>query len=116
VQDARDEQFSLFRDITARLHCPWYAIIGDHDVKDDPNASRFQARVSEPTGSLRLNGFRFLRLNTQEGRPVGLSIQQIEWLRSEVDDALTAREQVVLFQHNYPFQIWEDYAGPGIDQ
>jgi hypothetical protein len=22
----------------------------------------------------------------------------------------------VIFQHNYPYQIWEDYAGPGIDE
>ena len=23
---------------------------------------------------------------------------------------------MVIFQHNYPYQIWEDFAGPGIDQ
>lgn len=25
-----------------------------------------------------------------------------------------ARNRVVIFQHNYPFQIWEDFAGPNI--
>ncbi len=24
-------------------------------------------------------------------------------------------ERIVLFQYNYPYQIWEDFAGPGID-
>jgi hypothetical protein len=54
-------------------------------------------------------------LNTQEAAPVGLSPRQIEWLRGEVDAAVTAGERVVLFQHNYPYQIWEDFSGPGID-
>ena len=29
--------------------------------------------------------------------------------------AITLGERVVIFQHNYPYQIWEDFAGPGID-
>jgi hypothetical protein len=84
-------------------------------VKDDPTASRFRARVGDPHGSLSLRGFRFVRLNTQEARPVGISPAQIDWFRGEVDDALAAGERVVVFQHNYPYQIWEDFAGPGID-
>ena len=115
VQDAAPEQFELFRDLTDRLRVPWYALVGDHDVKDDPNATRFCLRVGKPSGSLRVPGFRFLRLNTQEARPVGLSLEQVDWFRDEVDDALAAGERVVVFQHNYPYQIWEDFAGPGID-
>ena len=115
VQDATEDQFRLFDDLTIRLECPWYALVGDHDVKDDPEATGFRKWISEPHGSLRLQGFRFLRLNTQEVRPVGLLGPQVDWFRSEVDDALAAGERVVVFQHNYPYQIWEDYAGPGID-
>jgi Icc protein len=25
-------------------------------------------------------------------------------------------ERIVVFQHHYPFQVWEDFAGPGIDE
>jgi 3',5'-cyclic-AMP phosphodiesterase len=114
VQDATSEQFRLFEELTARLLCPWYAIIGDHDVKGDSYATEFKKRMGNPWGSLRLGGFRFVRLNTQEAKPVGLSVEQLEWLRFEVDDALAAGERVVLFQHNYPFQIWENFAGPRI--
>jgi hypothetical protein len=54
-------------------------------------------------------------LNTQEFRPLGLSTEQVRWFGDEVDRALANGERVVVFQHNYPYQIWEDFAGPGID-
>jgi 3',5'-cyclic-AMP phosphodiesterase len=115
AQDATDAQFRLFSDLTKRLNCPWFALVGDHDIKGDPHATGFRKWVGEPHGSLRLRGFRFLRLNTQEARPVGLLGPQLDWFRSEVDDALTVGERVIVFQHNFPYQIWENFAGPGID-
>ncbi len=115
VQDARPEQFRLFRDLTARLQVPWFALVGDHDAQGDVRAGRFREAVGDPTGGLTLRGFRFVRLNTQEARPVGLSLGQIEWFRAEMDQALADGRRVVVFQHNYPYQIWENYAGPGID-
>jgi hypothetical protein len=101
--------------LTAQLKAPWFALAGDHDAQRDPKAQRFRDHVGEPYGSVRVRGFRFLRLNTQEAQPVGLSAEQVAWFRSEVDAALAIGERVVVFQHNYPYQIWEDFAGPGID-
>ena len=46
---------------------------------------------------------------------MGLSAEQVDWFRGEVDSALAGGERVVVFQHNYPYQIWEDFDGPGID-
>ena len=116
VQDGTTEQFELFRDLTNRLEVPWYALVGDHDAQGDPEAMQFRTHVGDTCGSTAIRGFRFLRLNTQEARPVGLSAEQLGWFRAEVDAALGAGERVVVFQHNYPYQIWEDFAGPGIDQ
>jgi hypothetical protein len=48
-------------------------------------------------------------------RPLGLSEEQVIWFRYEVDAALARKERVVVFQHHYPFQVWEDFAGPGIE-
>jgi Icc protein len=62
-----------------------------------------------------LGGIRFIRLNTQESRPTGISTEQIGWFRNELDQADARGERIVIFQHNYPYQIWEDFAGPGID-
>lgn len=115
VQDGTDEQFDLFGDLCARLGLPWLALVGDHDAQGDPAARRFRDHVGDPCGAVAVRGFRFLRLNTQEARPVGLSAGQTAWLRSEVDAALAAGERVVVFQHNFPYQIWEDFAGPGTD-
>ncbi len=115
VQDATEDQFRIFDDLRARLTVPHFAMVGDHDVKGDPGARGFRAHVGEPYGAFSLRGFRFIRLDTQQARPVGLLPEQIDWFRSEVDEALAAGERVVIFQHNYPYQIWEDFAGPGID-
>jgi hypothetical protein len=115
VQDATEDQFRLFRALTARLTAPWFALVGDHDVHGDPEATLFRSLVGEPWGASSLRGFRFLRLNTQEARPLGLSAGQIVWFREGVDSALAAGERVVVFQHNYPYQIWETFDGPSID-
>ena len=115
VQDATDAQFALFGDLTARLRVPWYALVGDHDVHGDPEARAFRAHVGETFGALALRGFRFIRLDTQQAKPLGLSPRQIDWFRAQVDEAAAAGERVVIFQHNYPYQIWETFAGPGVD-
>lgn len=115
VQDGNDAQLHLFRQLAARLTVPWHALVGDHDVQGDAAASRFRAVVGSPIGTIALRGFRFLRLNTQEGRPVGLSDRQMAWLEEQIGSALTAGERVVVFQHNYPYKVWETYDGPGID-
>ena len=115
AQDATDAQFRLFRELTARLTAPWFALVGDHDVHGDPAASRFRSLVGDPWGASSLRGFRFVRLDTQEAKPLGLSAAQAGWFRDQVDAALEAGERVVVFQHNYPFQIWETFDGLGID-
>jgi hypothetical protein len=115
VQDATEEQFHILDDLRGRLEVPHFALVGDHDVKGDPSAAGFRRHVGEPYGAMSFGGFRFLRLDTQEARPLGLSPRQVEWFRGEVDAALAAGERVVVFQHNYPYQIWEDFAGPGVD-
>jgi hypothetical protein len=116
VQDATEGQFRLFNEIRGRLESPHFALVGDHDVKGDSAASRFRRHLGDTYGSTSLRGFRFIRLNTQESRPVGLSAEQTTWFAREVDAALAVGERVVVFQHNYPYQIWEDFAGPGIDK
>src|SRR5579883_569309 len=115
VQNATEAQFRLFDEIRGGLKVPHFALIGDHDVQDDPLAAGFRRHLGEPYGAFSMHGFRFIRLNTQESRPVGLSAEQIDWFTAEVDAAVAAGERVVIFQHNYPYQIWEDFAGPGID-
>lgn len=115
VQDATEEQFRLFDELRGRLAMPHFALVGDHDVKDDPNASGFRAHVGPTYGSTALRGFRFIRLDTQQARPLGISAQQVDWFRAEVDAAIEAGERVVIFQHNFPYQIWETFDGPGID-
>jgi hypothetical protein len=116
VQDATEQQFQLFSDLCGRLAVPWFAVPGDHDVVRDPPAARFRAHVGEPYGAFSLRGFRFVRLNTQEVRPVGVLPAQVSWFRRQVSEALESGERVVVFQHNYPYKVWETFDGPGIDE
>lgn len=116
VQDATAEQFELFGRLTDRLNCEWFALVGDHDVHADPRAERFRATVGPTWGSFRLRGYRFLCLNTQEAKPVGISNEQLIWFRDQLADAEQSGDRIVIFQHNYPYQIWEDFAGPGMDE
>jgi Icc protein len=116
VQDAEPDQFDLFLSLAARLREPWFTLVGDHDAQGDSSAARFRAHVGSPTGSLVLRGFRFIRLNTQEAQRTGLSAGQVDWFRAELDAARAAGQRTVVFQHNYPYQIWEDFNGPGLDE
>ena len=115
VQDATPAQFALFDEVRRGLSVPDFSLVGDHDVKGDPTASGFRRHVGEPYGASTLRGFHFVRLDTQEARPLGLSDEQTAWFRGEIDGALARGERVVVFQHNYPFQVWEDFDGPGVD-
>lgn len=116
AQEAAPAQFALFQALRARVEAPSDVLVGDHDVHEDPDAAAFQRFVGETYGARTFPGMRFLRLNTQQAKPLGLSAKQVAWFGEQVDAALALGEQVVVFQHNYPFQIWEDFAGPGIDE
>lgn len=116
VQNATSEQFDLFSRLTNRLKCDWFALVGDHDVQSNSCADEFRAAVGETWGAFGLRGYRFIRLNTQEAKPVGLSDDQLMWFREQLTDAERSNDRIVIFQHNYAYQIWEDFAGPGIDE
>lgn len=115
VQNTRLSEFDLFRELSGRLQVPHYALLGDHDVVDDPTATQFQKYVREPVGSLSLRGVRFIRLNTLDPRPLGFSNGQLSWLQDQFETAREQHERVVVFQHHYPYKVCESFAGPGID-
>lgn len=115
VQNGAEEEFRLFNELANQLRPPWYALVGDHDAGGESHCLRFRQYVGEPYSSTTMAGFRFIRLNTQEGRPVGISADQLGWFQSEARAAIESGEKIVLFQHNYPYQIWEEFAGCGIN-
>jgi hypothetical protein len=115
VQDAQPEQFKLFNALRSRLQVPHHVLVGDHDVHQDPQANGFRQFVGDTFGSFVVGGFHFIRLNTLEHRPAGLSEKQVDWFRAEVDSALSAGRRVVIFQHHYPYKVWEQFDGPGLD-
>jgi predicted phosphodiesterase len=116
VQHAREHEWELFKNITSKLTMPFHAVVGDHDAHHDPGCHSFEANVGPTYDAFTVGAFRFIRLNTMEYRPLGLSNEQVIWFRYEVDAALARGERVVVFQHHYPFKVFEHFAGPGIDE
>ena len=116
VQHARDHEWALFKNVTSKLKFPFHALVGDHDAHHDPGCHSFQAQVGATYDAFTVGDYRFIRLNTMEYRPLGLSDEQVIWFRYEVDAALARGERVIVFQHHYPFKVWEYFAGPGIEQ
>jgi len=115
VQHAREGEWQLFKNVSDKLQMPFHALVGDHDAHHDPGCRSYQARLGPTYHAFTVGEFRFICLNTMQYRPLGLSDEQVIWFRYEVDAALARKERVVVFQHHYPFQVWEDFAGPGIE-
>lgn len=114
VQHARENEWALFKNVTDKLKVPWHALVGDHDAHHDPACYAYQKNVGETYLAFTVRGYRFICLNTMQFRPLGMSDEQVIWFRYEVDAAVARGERIVVFQHHYPFQVWEDFDGPGI--
>jgi len=115
VQHAREGEWALFKNLTSKLKMPFHALVGDHDAHHDPGCHAYQTNVGATYHAFTVGGYRFICLNTMQYRPLGLSEEQVIWFRYEVDAALARGERVVVFQHHYPFQVWEDFGNqPGM--
>lgn len=115
VQHARDPEWALFKNVWSKLKMPFHALVGDHDAHHDAGAHAYQAQLGTTYQAFTVGGYRFICLNTMQFRPLGMREEQVIWFRYEVDAALVRGERVVVFQHHYPFQVWEDFLNmPGM--
>lgn len=117
VQHARDTEWALFKNVTSKLKTPFHALVGDHDAHHDPGCYSYKTNVGATYHAFTVGDYRFICLNTNETRPMGMSDEQVIWFRYEVDAAVARKERIVVFQHNYPFQVWEDFlVYPGMSE
>ena len=115
VQHAREGEWVLFHEVSSKLQAPWHALVGDHDAHHDPNAYAYQTNIGITYKAFSLRGFRFICLNTMQSKPLGMTTEQVLWFRFEADAAIARGERIVVFQHHYPFQVWEDFlVAPGM--
>ena len=115
VQHARPPEWVLFKEVWSKLQMPFHSLVGDHDAHHDPAALAYQAELGATYHAHTVGEFRFVCLNTMQFRPLGMNPEQLAWFRYEVDAALARGERVVVFQHHYPFQVWEDFlTTPGM--
>ena len=117
VQDATEAQFRLFDEIRGRLEVPHFALVGDHDVKDDPAGRGVPPACRRAVWRAFAPGIPVhpaQHPGVAAGRALGRADRLVP--RSRSIRRWRTGERVVIFQHNYPYQIWEDFAGPGIDE
>ena len=115
VQHAREPEWALFKNVWSKLEAPFHALVGDHDAHHDAGAHAYQAHLGATYQAYTVAGYRFICLNTMQYRPLGMTEEQVIWFRYEIDAALARGERVVVFQHHYPFQVWEDFGNmPGM--
>src|SRR5579863_10024926 len=60
VQNARDDEFALFRQVCSGLSCPYAVLVGDHDLNGDLSAATFRLLNGDTYGASSLRGFCFL--------------------------------------------------------
>ena len=82
----------------------------------DPTASAFRSFVGDTHGASVIGGFRFVRLNTLDGPPLGMSDGQLDWFEAEGREATDAEQRLVVCQHHYPFKVFEQFDGPGVER
>lgn len=115
VQNALADEFALFNDVARWLRVPFHVLVGDHDVEGDPAADGFRRFIGETYSASSCKGYRLVRLNTVEHLPLGLSDNQLKWFREQAETAARLGERIVLLQHHYPYKVYEQFSGPGID-
>lgn len=108
-------------DITSKSELPIYYAIGNHDVyffppaesKDDEFGSGFFAKNLGYQGrsyySFNKNDWHVVVLNTHDGNgnEVGISPQQLEWLKEDL--RITGRNRPVILVGHVPFPMHERY-------
>lgn len=105
ADDGSERAYGAVLECLDRLHLPWCAIVGDHDVHEKSFVN-FQHFMSESLfGSFTVGNVRFFRLNTfSEPRPDSFIVDnaQLDWLEEELKKC---HEIPALLMHCYPSDL-----------
>ena len=92
VASGTSQQYDDFVGRARKLRMPWYAVLGNHDVKGDGKAVYARLVRKDAYYSFVQKGYRFIGLDSSSG---SLDATQIDWLRRE----LQAPEPKFVFMH-----------------
>ena len=100
--------YAVVRAELDRLHLPWCAIIGDHDVHEKSFANFLEAMSERTHYSFSVGSVRFVAMNAFDVPDPGsfvVSAHQLAWLKRELQGATDARQSSVLLLHCYPSDL-----------
>ena len=81
VASGTDQQYDDFVGRARKLRMPWYAVLGNHDVKGDGRATYARLIRKDAYYSFVQKGYRFIALDSSSG---SIDAAQIDWLRREL--------------------------------
>lgn len=92
VASGTAQQYDDFVGRARRLRMPWYAVLGNHDVKADGRTAYARMIRKDAYYSFVQKGYRFIALDSSSG---SIDAAQIDWLRRE----LSSPEPKFVFMH-----------------
>ena len=108
ADDGSRAAYAVVRGELDRLHLPWCAILGDHDVHEKSFAN-FREAMSEQTHyAFTIGDTRFIAMNAfdvPEPPSFTVSEEQLEWAEDELQLATKNGQSKVLLLHCYPSDL-----------
>jgi Icc protein len=104
------QEYECVRSALAVLRIPYFAIVGDHDVRRCSFSNFRRFLVPDTYYSFSVGPYRFFALNAfarANPKHFDVSIEQLEWLQGHLDGRAYQDGKSVLFLHCYPSELTE---------
>lgn len=83
VASGTEEEYRAFQETMAELNCPYYTVLGNHDIRGG-GALYYRSRLAPEEYCFDYGGFRFVFLDSSS---LGLSDAQLSWLQENLTGA-----------------------------
>jgi Icc protein len=104
------EEYECVRSALSVLRIPYFAIVGDHDVRGRSFGNFRHFLMPDTHYYFSVGPYRFFALNAlphANPKRFDLSLEQLEWLQLHLDDPAYRNRKSVLFLHCYPSELVE---------
>jgi len=108
ADDGSRAAYTVARRELDRLHVPWCAIVGDHDVHEESFENFLEAMSTHTHYAFTVGSLRFVAMNAFDvPHPASFTVSagQLNWLKHELQIATNAGQDKVLLLHCYPSDL-----------
>jgi len=108
ADDGGRAAYAVVRGELDRLRVPWCAIVGDHDVHEKSFANFLEAMSESTHYGFTVGPVRFIAMNAFDvphPASFAVSVEQLDWVKHELQTATHAGQSTVLLLHCYPSDL-----------